>query len=195
MKIAKIVSSRSHIEYIARIIDAAESPEAPSTDDYGFGHFVSVNFANEKLIGVIANSAIIAADYENYGPRVSGNDDLAVFSPDLLDERGTLVNIILLGNLTEKGGKHGVPRRMVAPGEEVFSLSDNDLQTFHMDSEKNLHLTYYSQIIAHGGNFAVPLLEQIIENLSTFADEANKKRLELVRQSLTWQRTVGAMRL
>jgi hypothetical protein len=58
-----------------------------------------------------------------------------------------------------------------------------------------LQLHYYSQVVAHAGLFAVPLLEAIIEKLALDCSEEDKKRLGVLKQTLTWQRTLGGMRL
>jgi hypothetical protein len=58
-----------------------------------------------------------------------------------------------------------------------------------------LQIHYYSQIVAHAGLFATPLLEAIIEQLSLDCSDDDKKRLGVLKQSLAWQRTMGGMRL
>jgi hypothetical protein len=42
MKIAKIVSSNSHIAYVARVLDKRDGGEEPHPEEYRFGHFVSM---------------------------------------------------------------------------------------------------------------------------------------------------------
>ncbi|HEX8368453.1 MAG TPA: hypothetical protein VF604_07925 [Pyrinomonadaceae bacterium] len=197
MKIAKIVKSNSHVDYVGRVIDSLDVAEPPAAEDYGFAQFVSLPFENsEEIVGVIYNSILINPEYANYGPRLSPKPELGGFSPDYLNEQGLLVGILLLGT-TDKNGKvlHGVPRRVVPAGQDVYKIEPSEVKRFHSDENECLQIHYYSQIVAHAGLFATPLLEAIIEQLSLDCSDDDKKRLGVLKQSLAWQRTMGGMRL
>ena len=113
MKIAKIVSSNSHIDYVGRVIDSLDVANPPTSEDYGFGQFVALPVAeNEKIIGVIYDSILVNPEYANYGPRLSPKPELGSFSPDYLNEQGFLIGILLLGTINSANKiSHGVPRR------------------------------------------------------------------------------------
>lgn len=197
MKIAKIVKSNSHVDYVGRVIDSLDVAEPPAAEDYGFAQFVSLPLdSGEEIVGVIYNSILINPDYANYGPRLSPKPELGGFSPDYLNEQGLLVGILLLGT-TGKDGKvlHGVPRRVVPAGQDVYKIEPAEVKRFHSDENECLQIHYYSQIVAHAGLFATPLLEAIIEQLSLDCSDDDKKRLGVLKQSLAWQRTMGGMRL
>lgn len=197
MKIAKIISSNSHIDYVGRIIDTLDFTDAPTADDYGFAQFVSLpTDENENVIGVIYDSILINPEYSNFGPRLSPKPDLGNFSPDYLNEQGVLIGILLLGSI-DKAGKilHGVPRRVVPAGQDVLKVEASEIKKFHTDANDYLQIHYYSQVVAHAGLFAAPLLEAIIEELKLDCREDDGKRLNVLKQALAWQRTVGGMRL
>jgi hypothetical protein len=197
MKIAKIVSSNSHIDYVGRVIDSLDVAEPPDAEDYGFAQFVSLPIDNSsEIVGVIYDSILINPEYANYGPRLSPKPELTNFSPDYLNEQGFLIGILLLGS-KDKSGKitHGVPRRVVPAGQDVFKIEAADIKKFHADENDCLQIHYYSQIISHAGLFAVPLLESIIEQLSFDCSEQDKQRLGVLKQTLAWQRTMSGMRL
>lgn len=197
MKIAKIVSSNSHIDYVGRVIDSLDVAAPPRPDDYGFGQFVSLPVnEGENIIGVVYDSVLVNPEYSNYGPRLSPKPDLGSFSPDYLNEQGVLIGILLLGAISEPDKiTHGVPRRVVPAGQDVFRIEAGDVKKFHTDEKNGLQIHYYSQIVAHAGLFAAPLLEVIIEQLTRDCSEDDKKRLGVLKQTLTWQRTLGGMRL
>lgn len=197
MKIAKIVKSNSHVDYVGRVIDSLDVAEPPTAEDYGFAQFVSLPLENrEEIVGVIYNSILINPDYANYGPRLSPKPELGGFSPDYLNEQGLLIGILLLGTSGENGKVlHGVPRRVVPAGQDVYKIEASDVKRFHSDENECLQIHYYSQIVAHAGLFATPLLEAIIEQLSLDCSDDDKKRLDVLKQSLAWQRTMGGMRL
>lgn len=196
MKIAKIIKSNSHIDYVAQIIDELDAANPPSFEDYGFAQFVNLPMEREEIVGVIYNSMLVNPDYASFGPRLSPKPELGSFSPDYLNEQGFLVGILLLGVKDETGKiVHGVPRRVVPAGQEVFKIEADEVKKFHTDENDCLQIHYYSQIVAHAGLFAVPLLEAIIEQLTLDCSESDKQRLGVLKQTLAWQRTMGGMRL
>src|SRR5688572_13393471 len=197
MKIAKIVKSNSHIDYIGRVIDELDTATPPKAEDYGFAQFVSLPLEDEtEIIGVIYNSLLVNPEYANYGPRLSPKPELGSFSPDYLNEQGFLIGILLLGTSGVNGKVlHGVPRRVVPAGQEVYKIEPDAIRKFHTDADDCLQIHYYSQIVAHAGLFAVPLLEAIIEQLSLDCSESDRQRLGVLKQTLSWQRTLGGMRL
>jgi hypothetical protein len=196
MKIAKIVSSNSHIDYVGRVIDELDSDAPPTAEDYGFAQFVRLPLEDTEMVGVIYNSMLVNPEYANYGPRLSPKPELGSFSPDYLNEQGFLIGILLLGT-KDKTDKilHGVPRRVVPAGQDVYKIDAAEVKKFHTDESDCLQIHYYSQIVAHAGLFAVPLLEAIIEELSLDCSASDKQRLGVLKQTLAWQRTMGGMRL
>lgn len=197
LKLAKIVKSNSHVDYIGRVIDALDADAPPASADYGFAQFVYLPLDGEDVIGVIYNSLLANPDYGNYGPRLSPLPDLSVLSPDYINEQGLLVGILLLG-WRERGSEvnhQAVPRRVVPVNQEVYRLADEDVLRFHKDASGRVHLHYYSQIITHAGPFSVPLIEAIIEQLEPACSTDERQRLCVLKQALVWQRTVGGMRL
>ncbi len=197
MKIAKIVASNSHIDYVARVIDHLDVAVPPSADDFGFAQFVKISLEDETaIVGVIYDTVLVNPDYANFGPRLSPKPELKNFSPDYLNEQGFLIGILLLGTIdkTEKI-THGVPRRAVPAGHEVDKIEAAEIKKFHADANDCVQIHYYSQIVAHAGLFAVPLLEAIIEELSLDCSDSDQQRLGVLKQTLAWQRTLGGMRL
>lgn len=198
IKVAKIVKSNSHVDYIGRVIDRLDSDAPPAPDDYGFAQFVSIPLDDElDVIGVVYNSLLANPEYGNYGPRLSPAADLSVLSPDYLNEQGLLIGILLLGwhDPLRSAFHHAVPRRVIPVNQEVYCLPDDEVQSFHKDAHGRIQLHYYSQVVAHAGPFSVPLIEAIIEQLEPVCAPEERQRLCVLKQTLVWQRTVGQMRL
>ncbi|MFN2455826.1 MAG: hypothetical protein ABR577_16575 [Pyrinomonadaceae bacterium] len=196
-KIAKIVSSNSHVDYVGRIVDALDADAPPRTADYGFAQFVSIPLEDEsKVIGVIYDSQLANPDYANFGPRLSPLADLSVLSPDYLNEQGILIGILLLGwhAIADDSFQQGVPRRVIPANQDVYALPEPFVQRFHRDARGNLQLHYYSQIITHAGAFSVALIEAILEQLEPACTPDERQRLCVLKQTLVWQRTVGGVR-
>lgn len=196
--IGRIVKSNSHIDYVGRVIDALEVENPPDVDDYGFAQFVFLPVSEtQDVIGVIYNTQLLNPEYGNFGPRLSPVSELAVFSPDFINEQGVLIGILLLGwrDKETKTNYHGVPRRVIPVNQEVFRLDDEEILEFHRDKTEKIQLRYYSQVVTHARLFAVPLLEAIIEQLGGACSIEEKKRLDVLKQALAWQRTFVGMRL
>lgn len=195
MKIAKIVSSNSHIDYIGRVIDELDSNNPPGYGDFGFAQWVSIPMADGDIVGVIYDSKLMNPEYANYGPRLSPKPSLASFTPDYLNEQGILLGILLLGSFDEEGNvRHEVPRRVVPAGQDVHKIDEAAVTKFHTGADGAVCLHYYSQVIAHAGLFAVPLMESIIKQVSSGLLEPERKRLSVLMQNLEWQRTFGSVR-
>ncbi len=198
MKIAKIVKSNSHIDYVGRVIDALDSATPPSSEDYGFGQFVRLPLDEDmtEIIGVIYDSQLLNPDYGSYGPRLSPQPELAVLSPDYLNEQGLLIGILLLGwrDKIKNEVWHGVPRTIVPVNQDVFRLSNEDFFAFHTNGDGKVRLHYYAQILSHTSEFGSYLLESILQQLSPLCGDDDKKRLSVLKSSLTWQRTLGNMK-
>jgi hypothetical protein len=198
IKVAKIVKSNSHVDYIGRVIDRLDSDAPPEPDDYGFAQFVSIPLDDEMdVVGVVYNSLLANPEYGNYGPRLSPASDLSVLSPDYLNEQGLLIGILLLGwrDPSRSAFHHAVPRRVIPVNQEVYRLPEEEVQSFHKDAHGRIQLHYYSQVVAHAGPFSVPLIEAIIEQLEPVCAPEERQRLCVLKQTLVWQRTVGQMRL
>lgn len=195
-KIAKIVKSNSHVDYVGRIIDALDVDAPPASSDYGFAQFVSMPLDETQVIGVIYNSQLANPEYGNYGPRLSPLADLSVLSPDYLNEQGLLIGILLLGWRDPEGVNHqGVPRRVIPVNQDIYRMEEGAVQKFHTDADGRLHLHYYSQVITHAGPFSISLIEAILEQLEPTCAPEERQRLCVLKQTLVWQRTVGGMRL
>lgn len=190
--IARIVGSNSHIDYIGRVIDALDVENPPSPEDFGFAQFVQMDSA----VGVIYDSRLVNPEYASFGPRLSPRPALGSFSPDYINEQGILIGVLLLGIIDTAGKvKHGVPRHIISPGCEIAKMDGEALAHFHSNESGVVHLHYYSQVVAHAGVFAAPLLQSIIDSLCIDCNETDRQRLNILKQSLTWQMTMGGMKL
>jgi hypothetical protein len=198
MNIARIVKSNSHVDYVARVIDSLDAETPPRAEDFGFGQFVALPQTDDtEVIGVIYDSELINPEYGGFGPRLSPKPDASRFTPDYLNEQGTLLGILLLGWRDKKTGAvhQTMPRRVIPVNQEVEALEDEGVLGFHRAQSGEVQLHYYSQIIDHAGVFALPLLEAVIQQLTAHCNEAEQSRLNVLQQSLAWQRTMGGMRL
>ncbi len=198
MRIAKIVRSNSHVDYVARVFGSFESNEAVTPNDYRFGQFVKIAGhagPTREAVGVIYNSQLLNPDYGNYGPRLSSpQEQNAIFSPDYLNEQGVLIGLLLVGWHDGSGYQQGLPREVLPINADVETLSDDEVQAFHHTSSNGLELKYYNHVTTHAGYFTFQLLATIVEQLERLADARDRARLQVLRKSLAWQQTMATMR-
>jgi hypothetical protein len=196
MVIAEIVGSNSHIDYIARVLDPSGSDSAASPEDHGFGRFVTVGSGASIFVGVIYDSRLINPAYANYGPKLQPRPAIeGPWNADA-DRAGVLIGIIILGSLRSNGtGDHSIPTSVVPVGQAVELLPVDRIENFHRDANGSVNLGYYQRLIAHSGQFAIPLLGSMIGQLSQICGDDDRERLKVLYDSLKWQSTFGGIRL
>lgn len=194
MNIAKIVSSNSHVDYVARVSDSRDVDASGVGSHRWFGQFVGLDVAGETIVGVVYDSRLVNPEYGSFGPRLAPR--ATHVNPDFVHEPGVLIGILLLGSVDESGmALHGIPPRIVPSGSAVRRLDASEIARFHSDDGGSFRLHYYSQIVANAGQFAIPLLGTIIDQLSADCSEGEAQRLRVLKDSLTWQGTLGGMKL
>jgi hypothetical protein len=191
MNIGKIIKSDSHLNYKCRIYGRRETASDVSEKDYHFGQFVKIKiFDNKYVIGLIFNSQLFNPEYGNFGPRLT-NPSVQNFVtiPDFIDETAIITDIHMIGWFDQNENFQDVPPWVIPLNSEVCIMTDEEIKTFHYDSEKKFCLKYYNEILAHTGNFASPLLVCIINKLINILDHTEKPKLKLIQQHILWQQT------
>jgi len=201
MLIAKIVKSNSHVDYVGRVLDHLEVPDPPSPEHYRFGQFVSIrsspgrNGAAEHSqesydsVGIIYNSLLVNPDYDRMGPRLSAPIEInAVFSPDLLNEQGVLIGVLLVGWRDRDGRLHqGIPRTVIPANSDILIMPEDEVHSFHLDKSGKLALHYYPHVMTHAGQFAQQLLLGVLEQLEDMCGDVSGPEIALLRRTLNWQ--------
>ena|SRR5205085_3254467 len=195
MRIAKIVRSNSHVDYVARVFGSFETAEQLTPNDYRFGQFVKIAGHAGEVIGVIYNSFLLNPDYGDFGPRLSTSQEQnAVFSPDYLNEQGVLIGLLLVGWHDGDGYQQGLPREVLPINADVETLGDAEVGAFHHSAQGALELKYYNHVTTHAGYFTFQLLSSIVEQLENLANERDRARLQVLRKTLAWQQTMANMK-
>jgi hypothetical protein len=190
MQLGKIVSASSHMEYICQIHGPAEADPAPTPRDYGFGTYVAIQAAPEQaLVGVIYNTTLLNPEFGNLGPRLSPEPELAIFSPDYLAEKVTLVSIYAIGELSGDpapgSSSQGLPRIAAHSDAPVRALSEAEMRAFHGD-RGGLRVAYLPMLAGLTHPLVPHLLADIVARLSAlFPDQA--ARLGILAGNLAWK--------
>jgi hypothetical protein len=191
MIIGKISSSSSHIEYLCQVHGPGETEQPPRPEDYEFGALVGIaRRAGGRLVGVISNTTLLNPDFGNLGPRLSPEPDLAVFSPDYLAEKRTLVSITVLGVVGADGQViQGVPAISAEIDAAVRRLTDDEIVAFHR-TPQGVRAAYLPVLLSAENNpLMPPLTLRLIEQLERlFPQEA--PRLALLKDNLAWRSRV-----
>ena len=193
--IGKIVKSNTHVDYVCQVYSANEVAVRPQPVDYCFGGFVSIQLDNGQdhggqLIGVIYNTLLMNPEFGNLGPRLSTNDELAVFSPDYLAETATLVGILALGWVDAQGQAHqGVPALAATVNNPVYCLDEENVRRFHQDGAGRLAMRYVPLLLGQSNSLSMQLVINVIDRLTQLFPQ-QRSQLTLMRNNLAWKSVV-----
>lgn len=190
MIIGKIVSSTSHVDYFCQILRPGEAAELPAPQDYGFGRFVGIaSESGGSLVAIVCNTSLLNPEFGSLGPRLSPTKDMAVFTPDYLAERVTLVALLVVGSLDANGVvTQGVPDCAAESDAPVQTLTDDQVRAFHQ-GESGLRVAYLPQLAALQTPLAGPLQERVIAALrALFPTQA--AHLNVLCTNVAWRSRV-----
>ena len=190
MIIGKIVSSSSHIRYLCQVHGSGEAERLPAPADYGFGTFVGIpQSSGGYLVGIIHDTMLANPEFGSLGPRLSSQEELAVFSPDYLVEKVTLVSIIVLGAMDAGGATtQGVPLLAAQIDAPVRCLTRDETKDFH-GSVGGPSLSYLPLLTATADPLMLHLSQEVISRVTAlYPDES--PRLNILRSNLAWRSRV-----
>ena len=229
--IGKIVGSESHVRYTCQIFGPGEVAAPPDPSAYAFGGFVrlplrtalaapdvaaleprpSAAMRSDALmpapaqplwaVGFIYDTILVNPAFGTLGPRLSNDEQLAVFSPDYLAERAVLVSILVLGTMSGEGAPtsqvtHGVPALAPDLGAVVEPLTEAQVRAFHTfadtpQARPYLHLGYLPHTVAQDHPLLPLAMLRTVERLETLLPE-NASLLAIVKRNLAWRLKVLA---
>ena len=197
MYLGKIVSSSSHIEVFCQIYNPGEAEETPAPGDYGFGTFVGIERREGgHLVGVIYNTTLLNPEFGALGPRLSPQEDLAIFTPDYLNEKATLVAVFILGEIDDQGrSAQGVPQVAATIDALVRRLSDDEIVSFHRPSGGpagalgQLAIAYLPTLATMNSPLAPHLALAILGRLRQLFPQA-AQHLAVLESNLAWKSRV-----
>jgi hypothetical protein len=191
--IGKLIKSSSHTDYVCQVYGPGEVGTMPTVVDHGFGTFVRIPLdeSHGHLVGLIYDTVLLNPDFGNLGPRLSPAPDLAVFSPDYLAEKVTLVGVTAVGALAPDGtATHGVPPLAAQIDALVERMDDDAVRAFHREPGGGVRLGYAPLLLTLGSPLARHLLLHVVDHLTPlFPDHA--AHLSVLRGELAWQAMVA----
>ena len=194
--IGKLVKSNSHTDYVCQVYGPGEVESPPSPADYAFGTFVRIPLegATSDLVGLVYDTVLLNPEFGSLGPRLSPAPDLAVFSPDYLAEKVTLVGVTAIGTLTPDGtATHGVSPLAAQIDALVERMDDDVIRTFHHQANDNpagVRLGYAPLLLALGSPLARHLLLRVVDRLIALFP-GQEAHLSVLRGELAWQTVIG----
>jgi hypothetical protein len=190
--IGKLVKSNSHTDYVCQVYGPGEVASPPTPEDCAFGTFVRIALGDDRwLVGIIYDTILFNPDFGRLGPRLSPEPDLAVFSPDYLNEKATLVGISAIGTIDATGSSQGVPPLAAGGDALVERMTDDEVRTFHQGASAP-QVAYAPLLLAQGSPLALPLLRAAIARLRTLFPE-QQHVLRVLEEDLAWKAQIGPM--
>ena len=193
--LGKVTRSNAHTDYICQVHGHGETASPPSPINYSLGTFVRIPLGETPgdLVGLIYDTVLLNPDFGNLGPRLSPAPDLAVFSPDYLAEKVTLVGITAIGTLTLDGTPtHGVPPLAAQIDALVERMDDDAIRRFHRSAggSQGVQIGYAPLLLSLGSPLARHLLLNVVDRLiDLFPDQV--AHLSVLRGELVWQAVMG----
>jgi len=194
MVIGKIVKSNSHIDYVCQVYGPGEVQQPPSPGHYAFGTFVRVELLESRwLVGIIHNTLLHNPEFGRLGPRLSPKQELAVFTPDYLNEKATLVGIAAVGTMNTAGQVvQGVPSLAASSDALVERMTGMQIRSFHQQEDSPPRLAYAPLLLAQGSPLAPHLLSRVVAQLmSLFPEEI--QLLTVIQDDLIWKTQIGPL--
>lgn len=197
MMIGKITKSSLHNEYVCQTYGHADIEAVPTPSAYAFGTFVRIPLGEDEgdLVGLIYDTVLFNPDFGNLGPRLSTAPDLAVFSPDYLAEKVTLVGITAIGTLApDDTATHGVPPLAAQIDALVERMDDAAIRQFHRPAggSQGVRIGYAPLLLSLGSPLARHLLLNVVDRLTILFPE-QAIHLSVLRGELAWQTVIGPL--
>ncbi len=176
--------------------DALERPQAPAISG-GIAGEIRREWADARAwaIGLIYDTLLLNPAFGALGPRLSNDEQVALFSPDYLTERATLVSILLLGTitLTPTGYivSHGTPPLAPDLGAVATTLTTDEIRAFHFFANPDvpgptLHMGYLPHAIAQGHPLLPLAILRTVEQLEALFPEKTAL-LSIVKRNFAWR--------
>ena len=200
--IGTIAKSNSQVDYVCRVYGAGEVASPPRPEDYAFGTFVRAGLAGGEgyLVGLVCDTVLVNPEFGRLGPvlrpaegpLLSPLAEMENFSPDYLDERAVLVNVVAVGQVTAGGEtRQGIPLPAVALGAVVEKMPDEEVRGFHTSpGGGGLLLAYAPRLLASGEPLMPHLLLRVVDHLAGMFP-AESRQLAVLRGNLAWKSAVA----
>jgi primosomal protein N' len=191
VRLGKVVSSESHLQYVCQVYGPREVAEPPTPDQYALGSFVALPLPDgRRLVGIIYNTRLHNPHYGVYGPRLSTVEELSVFSPDYLDETRTLVDVAIVGYFSPEGKPYQeTPPVAANVNGEVILMDRHSILRFH-HSEHGTKLAYLPLLmgLARSNLIMMQTVMRVLQSLlEMFPEGAAALQLRVLQQNLAWQ--------
>jgi hypothetical protein len=194
--IGKVIKSNSHIDYVCQVYGPGETAHAPLPEEHALGTWVEMPAGSEEggaAVGLVYDTQLYNPDYGTFGPRLSTQSQLEVFSPDYLNETAVLLGILVVGQM--RGGKrlYSGYCPVAAPiGSAVARLEPERVRAFH-NGGGQLELGYYSLLMSIPDPIMPSLLLSVLDGLEELLPEQGRV-IGALRTSLAWRTRVELAR-
>lgn len=150
-------------------------------------------------IGLIYDTVLVNPAFGTLGPRLSNDEQVALFSPDYVAECAVLVSIVLLGVMLDRPGasprvRHGIPPLAPDLGAVVTALSEPEICAFHLYADDgppgtvrpSLHMGYLPHVIAQDSPLLPMAMLRTIERLELLFPQS-AALLAIVKRNFAWR--------
>lgn len=197
LALGKIVKSNAHTDYVCQVYGRKEVPdsELPQGENYAFGTFVKIELESpgDYLVGLVYDTVLLNPEFGRLGPRLSPQAELAIFTPDYLNERAVLLGIVAVGSMSLDEVTQRVPRLAANSDALVYQMDDGDIQHFH-NGDGRLNLTYLPTLIQQQADnpLVYHLARVVLDELKALLPE-HRPMLDVLADDLLWRTQINPM--
>lgn len=197
LELGSIVTSHSHMDYVAEVFTERAREHPPDREDYTFGQPVYVETTidgdDHAVVGVIYDTQLVNPDQGQAGPRLAP-DRQEMFTPGYVEEKQTLIGIALLGYaaLADSDGparltspRHEMPPWTLSVDDIVYRLSPEGIRTFHR-VDGDLRLGYYQRLLDVAGPFGAEVTVALVQQLQALTEDSTPV-LDVIEKNVKWQ--------
>ena len=195
LALGKVVKSNAHTDYVCQVYGRKEVPEVPQVDNYAFGTFVKIELDGfGHLVGLVYDTVLLNPEFGKLGPRLSPEAELAIFTPDYLNERAILLGITAIGRMDGDRVLQSIPRLAASADAQVYTMTDDEIRRFHNGGADGLNLTYLPTLIHRQGDNAMiyHLARVALEQLKALLPEY-AATLNVLADDLMWRTQINPM--
>jgi len=195
-EIGKIIKSNSHIDYVSQVYGPGETAHAPTPEQHALGTWVEMPAGSKQgsaAVGLVYDTQLYNPGYGTFGPRLSSQAQLEVFSPDYLNETAVLLGVLVVGQMMGERRVASGYCPVAAPiGAEVSRMAPERVRAFH-ENGSQLDLGYYSLLLSIPDPIMPPLLLGVLDGLEDLMPE-QERTISALRTSLSWRTRVELAR-
>jgi hypothetical protein len=175
-KIATLIKSCSHLDYVAQVLNPKEQADI-KPNDYQLGRFLRLGL---DTVGVVYDTELFNPNSLSMSTQ---KEEIGIFAPDLQNEVDVLLKVLLLGKFPNN---QKLPTETLEAGLEVYQMNHEEIKNFHVTSDGKVQVRYLLNLNNFGNKLSPGLFNCISGQLKGLLSPNQFKVIEVIERDLLW---------